>query len=77
MTTEVFTVVISIVKFILDRVAASDATKAAFEKLVEASINDGLISKDSHKVFVNQYHDVEDQLNASPNTAAPAPASKS
>ena len=77
MTTEIFTVIISIVKFVLDRVSASDATKAAFEKLVEASINDGLISKDSHKVFIDQYHDVEDQLNASTNTAAPAPSSKS
>ncbi len=76
MTTEIFTVVISIVKFILDRVAASDATKAAFEKLVEASINDGLISKESHKVFIDQYHDVEDQLNASTTQVTPAPASK-
>ena len=76
MTSEIITIVFSILKFVLTKVNASNDTIRAFEALVKSTINDGLISKQSHKVFIDQYHDVEDQLNANTNSTSPTPGSK-
>lgn len=73
MTDTALSLLFTAVQFILARVAASDATKAAFLTLVKSSMNDGLISQQTHQAFSDQFHSIEDELNANPNPSVPTP----